>query len=213
MLNDTPTGFEPVLAVRSLLSDLTVPWWIAGGWAIDLAVGQVTRPHDDVDVVLLERDEHALRGLSGLHFQLVVGPDHQEQPWPTARRLLAGPDSIRLVSPELPLPTQVLFGAAIGTTWVYHRGKPTVTRSLSETSKQRYLIPYLAPEVVLTMKSMSERDKDTQDFEAALPRLDNSQREWLHDAITRRWRASRRRAGDPLADTSEHPWTTRLIAS
>jgi hypothetical protein len=75
MLNDTPTGFEPVLAVRSLLSDLTVPWWVAGGWAIDLAIGQVTRPHDDVDVVLLERDEHALRGLSGLHFQLVVGPD------------------------------------------------------------------------------------------------------------------------------------------
>ena len=54
-------GFGPVLAVRSLLSDLTVPYWIAGGWAIDLAVGRVTRDHADVDVMLLERDEHALR--------------------------------------------------------------------------------------------------------------------------------------------------------
>ena len=54
-------GFGPVLAVRSLLSALTVPYWIAGGWAIDLAVGRVTRDHADVDIMLLERDEHALR--------------------------------------------------------------------------------------------------------------------------------------------------------
>jgi hypothetical protein len=28
-------GFEPVRAVGSLLSGLTVPWWITGGWAPD----------------------------------------------------------------------------------------------------------------------------------------------------------------------------------
>jgi Aminoglycoside-2''-adenylyltransferase len=49
-------------AVGSLLSGLTVPWWITGGWAIDLAVGHVTRDHSDVNVMMLERDEHALRG-------------------------------------------------------------------------------------------------------------------------------------------------------
>lgn len=38
-------GFGPVLAVRSFLSALTVPYWIAGGRAIDLAVGRVTRDH------------------------------------------------------------------------------------------------------------------------------------------------------------------------
>lgn len=109
MHTDVPAGFEPVQAVRSLLSSLAVPWWVTGGWAIDLAVGQVTRPHEDVDVVLLERDEHALRRLPGVGLQLVVGPDHQEQPWTAGRRMLAGPDSVRLISSRLPLPTQVLF--------------------------------------------------------------------------------------------------------
>jgi len=213
MLNDTSAGFEPVLAVRSILSNLTVPWWIAGGWATDLAIGRVTRPHDDVDVVLLERDEHALRELRDLDLRLVVGPDHEEQPWPAGRRLVAGPDSVRLVSPGLPLPTQVLFGAAVGPTWVYHRGKPTITRPLVEATQERHDIPYFAPEVVLAMKAMSERAKDYDDFRAALPSLDINQRDWLQDAITRRWRGSRRRAGDPLADVSEHPWTAHLIAS
>jgi hypothetical protein len=45
MNSTSNAGFGPVLAVRSLLSDLTVPW-IAGGWAIDLAVGCVTGDHD-----------------------------------------------------------------------------------------------------------------------------------------------------------------------
>jgi hypothetical protein len=213
MRTDIPAGFEPVQAVRSLLSGLTVPWWVTGGWAIDLAIGQVTRPHDDVDVVLLERDEHALRHLPGVVLQLVVGPDRQEQPWTAGRRMLAGPDSVSLVSPRLPVPTQVLFAAAVGTTWVYHRGKPTILRLLSEAGQDRYGIPYLAPEVVLTMKSMSGRDKDEHDFSSALPLLNRDQREWLQDAITRRWQGFRHRAGDPPAASSDHPWISRLITS
>jgi hypothetical protein len=213
MHTHVPAGFEPIEAVRSLLSSLTVPWWVTGGWAIDLAVGQVTRPHDDVDVVLLERDEHALRHLSGVGLQLVVGPAHQEQPWTAGRRMLAGPDSVRLISPRLPLPTQVLFAAAVGAAWVYHRGRPTILRPLSEAGQARYGIPYLAPEVVLTMKSMSGRDKDEHDFSSALPLLDRDQREWLHDAITRRWQGFRRRAGDGLAASGDHPWTSRLTTS
>jgi hypothetical protein len=209
-----PYGFEPVLHVGSLLSDLSVPWWITGGWAIDLAVGQPTRPHDDVDVVLLERDEHALRtDLADVELQLTVGPDQQKQPWPTGRRLVAGPDSVRLISPRLSLPTQVLFGAAVGTTWVYHRGRPNITRSLAEATYRRHGVPFLAPEVVLSMKSISDRDKDQLDFETAVSVLDDGQRRWLSEAVTRRWRAHRRRLGDPQADSAEHPWAARLAVA
>ena len=37
------------------------PWWIAGGWAIDLFLGKVTREHEDVDVAILRIDEKAFR--------------------------------------------------------------------------------------------------------------------------------------------------------
>jgi hypothetical protein len=57
-------------AVSSLLSGLTVPWWITGGCAIDLAAGHVSRDHADVNVMMLERDEYALRGLTGVGIPL-----------------------------------------------------------------------------------------------------------------------------------------------
>jgi hypothetical protein len=83
-------SFEPVHAIASLLSSLAVPWWITGGWAIDLAVGRVTRNHTDVDIMMLERDEHALRALTGVDIQLIADGE-PVGPWPAGRRLTAGP--------------------------------------------------------------------------------------------------------------------------
>ncbi len=74
----------------------------------------------------------------------------------------------------------------MGSTQVYQRGKPTILRPLGEAGRARHGIPHLAPEVVLTMKPMSERDKDEHDFSSVLPLLDRDQRELLHDAINRR---------------------------
>jgi aminoglycoside-2''-adenylyltransferase len=44
---------------------LHVPWWIAGGWAIDLFLGRQTREHEDLDVLMLRRDQQAVRTLLG----------------------------------------------------------------------------------------------------------------------------------------------------
>jgi hypothetical protein len=37
-------------------ANISVPWWIAGGWAIDLFLNRETRPHADLDVGVLRRD-------------------------------------------------------------------------------------------------------------------------------------------------------------
>lgn len=47
--------------VSDLLRDLSVPWWVAGGWAIDLIVGKQTRPHADIDVQFLRADQRAVQ--------------------------------------------------------------------------------------------------------------------------------------------------------
>ena len=52
--------------VASLFSAMPCPWWIAGGYAIELAVGRRVRDHGDVDVMMLRQDQlhlhDALRG-------------------------------------------------------------------------------------------------------------------------------------------------------
>lgn len=185
-------GFGPVLAARSLLSGLTVPYWIAGGWAIDLAVGRVTRDHADVDVMLLERDEHALgTDLAQVDVRL-IDRDGQPGPWPAGRRLVTGPGPRRLAggagrlvlySKSLPLPTEVFLGSAVRTSWVYHRGGWCIRRPLADITRHRDGIPFLAPEVVLLFKARSKTGKDQRDVETALPALSAEQRSWLEDAL------------------------------
>lgn len=200
-------GFEPVLAVASLLSGLAVPWWITGGWAIDLAVGHRTRDHTDVDVMMLERDEHALRGLTGVDIQLVAG-GQPPGPWPAARRLFAAPDpgpnpgpkggpgrqigADRLVvrGQTFPLPAEVIPASAVGAIWVYRKGSHVFTRPLADMTRYWQGIPFVAPEVVLLIKARPglgrpAADSDQRDFEAALPGLSAEQRVWLKDAIER----------------------------
>jgi hypothetical protein len=183
MNSTSNVGFGPVLAVRSLLSDLTVPYWIAGGWAIDLAVGRVTRDHADVDIMLLERDEHALRtDLTQVDVQL-IGRDGQPGPWPAGRRPIAAPDRLILHSKNLPLPTEVLLASAVGAFRVYHRGAHCIRRPLAGITRHRDGIPFLAPEVALLFKSRSNGDKDRHDIETALPALNAEQRSWLQDTL------------------------------
>jgi hypothetical protein len=192
MNSTSNAGFGPVLAVRSLLSDLTVPYWIVGGWAIDLAAGRVTREHADVDVMLLERDEHALRtDLTGVNVRF-VGRGGQPGPWPAGRRLLPGPGPRRLAggagrlvlhSKSLPLPTEVVLGSAVGAFWVYHRGVGCVRRPPADITRHRDGIPFLAPEVVLLLKARSKAERDQRDVQTALPVLSAEQRSWLRDTL------------------------------
>jgi Aminoglycoside-2''-adenylyltransferase len=52
----------PSLAgLGELLRDAPFPWWIAGGWAIDLFVARPTRAHHDLDVELLRRRDRPRR--------------------------------------------------------------------------------------------------------------------------------------------------------
>lgn len=43
--------FSP-LQVQSLLQGAPFPWWISGGWALDLFLGRQTRPHFDIDIAM-----------------------------------------------------------------------------------------------------------------------------------------------------------------
>jgi hypothetical protein len=41
------------------------PWWIAGGYAIELAIGRPVRDHGDIDVMVLSHDQ--IRVQEALH--------------------------------------------------------------------------------------------------------------------------------------------------
>jgi lincosamide nucleotidyltransferase A/C/D/E len=65
------TSAEAVLDVLDLLRAHQVRVWIGGGWGIDALVGRQTRPHADLDIVVLEA-ETTLAALEAAGFEVVV---------------------------------------------------------------------------------------------------------------------------------------------
>ena len=63
--------WEPIAIeeLPNVLRDLEAPWWIAGGWALDLFLGRVTRAHNDVEIADFRADVDAVRvALPGWEF-------------------------------------------------------------------------------------------------------------------------------------------------
>lgn len=157
-------------------------WWVAG--AIELAVGRPLRPHSDIDVLLLRRDQLAAQqALAGWEWW-AADPPGTLRPWRPGEILPAGVHDIWC------RPTgsdhwrvQVMLDESDGDGWVSHR-YPRVRRSISSIGNVTPDgIPYLVPEIQLFYKSKSPRPKDLIDFDAALPLLSAVQRQWLTESI------------------------------
>ncbi len=54
-------SLDEVLAVCRFLGDFPGPWWVGGGWAIDVWAGSPSREHEDVEICVLRSDQVTLK--------------------------------------------------------------------------------------------------------------------------------------------------------
>ena len=189
------TPLEPDAAAE-LLADAAFPWWVAGGWALDLYLGRVTRAHADLDVGLLRRDLPAacavLRG-----WEIWIAQDGKlcalgdpEALEPEAHCLWCRTGS------EAAWTLELLVEEGDRSRWVYRRDR-RIARPLADTVRRTPAgVPYLAPEVQLLFKAKTPRPRDEADFEELLPHLDRPSRSWLAGALE--------------CAHAGHPWIERL---
>jgi hypothetical protein len=179
-------------------STLQVPWWIAGGWALDLYLGTQSRAHADLDIGVLRRDiTTALAALpsweiftarGGALAPLRVG----EAPQSAVHSLWCRPVGSTFWTFEL------MLDDCIDGVWCYRR-ESSIRRPLASVIQRTPSgIPYLAPEIQLLYKARASRARDHADFELVGPRLDATARRWLVDSLVRA------EAG--------HPWIAALTA-
>ena len=182
--------WEPVAPqdVPRLLAGFDGPWWLAGGWAIDAHLGRTTRVHEDTDVLVLRRDQHAVREVLADWDVHAADPPGRLRPWPVGETL---PMSVHDVwcRPDhgSPWALQLMIDDTDphdSATWVYRRDarvrRPVATLAGQASDEHRAV---LAPEVQLLQKSKGRRPKDQADFEAAAPFLDSEARTWLHEVL------------------------------
>jgi hypothetical protein len=169
-----PLGLDEA---AELMRDFPAPWWIVGGWAIDLFVGRETRDHSDVDVVVRRADQELLRERF-TSWDVQVAHNGKLEPWagylePPRSGLWARADA------SGPWQLQFILAQHDGDDWLY-RHDESIRLPLDEVVlRDSADIPFARPEIVLLSKARLVRDQDDRDFETALPLLDDTSRSRL----------------------------------
>jgi hypothetical protein len=176
-------ALEPA-AAHQILRAVDAPWWIAGGWAIDLFVGSQTRAHKDLDVGVRRAD--ASRVIAAL-------PDWEffEAKDGSLARLAAGMDPRAGVNSLWSRPVgephwdlELLLDDSDESDWIFRR-EPSIRRPLAAAVRVTPDgTPYLAPEIQLLYKARDLRPEDQSDFEHAAPLLDRIAGGWLRDRLS-----------------------------
>jgi hypothetical protein len=167
------------------LEVVKAPWYVAGGWAIDLFLGGQRREHEDLEIAVpSSRFDEVVDALSDFEFFVITGPreaipleaarDRLEQTHQTWVREPAG-GSWRL---------DVFREPSDGDTWICRRSRAITMPYERLVERTADGLPYGRPEVILLYKAKHfQQPKNQKDFEAALPRLETERRRWLRDAL------------------------------
>jgi hypothetical protein len=186
-------NLEPVSFLHELMTGFERPWFVVGGWAIDLFVGSQSREHDDIEIGIYRNDQQWLRRhLGAWQFTKVVNGESAR--WNDGELLELPVHELhaRSSSPERQL--EILLQEESNEHWLYRRNA-----EIGEKKRDVCLvsngIPYLRPDIVLLFKAKNTRAKDERDFELVRERLTERQRDWLREALVKchpehRWLSS-----------------------
>jgi hypothetical protein len=208
-----PKPFHYLLEVAEMLSGLGKPWYIAGGWAIDLYLGQQRRDHKDVDMAVFRQDQFAFQEYfldRSWKLRKYIGDSVQVEPWLIGEQLNL-PDRGILAEPsDVAMPRiDILLSETKGDLWYYHADS-RITHPVKTLGLRSDLgVPFFSPEIVLLFKARHvstdepndsiHQENDEKDFQAIRRLLTTEQRTWLVKAL--------------ILFYSNHPWLKYLMES
>ncbi|HXQ11279.1 MAG TPA: hypothetical protein VN805_09835 [Caulobacteraceae bacterium] len=182
------------------LAGVSAPWAVAGGWAIDLWLGEQTREHEDLEITVPAAFFPEIRArLDDLGLKLfavddgaVIALEPGEAP---ARRT----HQTWVMDPAVAgWRVDVFREPGDAQTWIYRRTGALSAPRAWAAGRTPAGIPFVAPQIVLLFKAKAMRDKDRADFSIVAPRLSPEARNWLAAALE--------------TIHPGHPWIGRLSA-
>src|SRR5215213_9050171 len=116
-----------------VMADFNAPWWVAGGWALDLWMERESRPHHDVDIAILRGDQQKLyRSLSRWELYYAT-PDHKLLPLSPERWLRPPIHGVWVRrAHDAPWLCEFLLNEHTGSEWMYRVVEPGVAARLDK---------------------------------------------------------------------------------
>jgi hypothetical protein len=152
--------------VAALFSALPCMWWVAGGHAIDLAVGRSVRDHGDIDVMVLRRDQLHIQQILPRWQWWAVDPPGTLRPWTHQEHLPQGVHDIWCrPGPDRPWQIQVMLDESSNDEWVSRRD-PHIRRPLAtigKTAKKQHPLPGPGDSAVLQGQGPTPERRDRPD--------------------------------------------------
>jgi hypothetical protein len=176
------TGDELTRAVDAMRG-FDRPWFVAGGWALDLFLGAVSRDHADLEIALFREDQRALRRqLARWEFEKVAGG--HRVPWSVDEWLIPPVHEVHAsAGTGSSGGLEFLLNEREGDQWVYRRNAAVRCPANDIGLRSSGGVPFLRPEIVLLYKAKAPRPVDEQDFEAVRRGLEAPSRAWLRAAL------------------------------
>lgn len=158
------------------------PWFVAGGWALDLFRGSVSRQHADVEIALFREDQQALRQhLAGGEFEKVDAGRRSR--WPADEWLALPIHEVHGSASGESWQLEFLLNEHEAGQWVYRRNVAVRYPACEVGLRPVDGIPFLRPGIVLLYKGKAQRPMDEQDFQMVRCALAATERAWLRWAL------------------------------
>ena len=198
---DVYGDWEPLTPgeLRDLMAGFPAAWWVVGGHAIEAFTG-VRRFHEDIDLVVFDKDVPALREHLGGTFHLwsnwggtfrILDDEHPEPLHPRSQIWMRK-------DARSPWRVDCILNPDRAGRWLSKRDDDHVADLEDVSWVAGDGVRYLNPEVTMLFKALQHRPKDEVDLGNVWPLLDAAQRAWLADAVRR--------------TLPDHPWQARLDA-
>lgn len=174
---------EALKAVPYLMRGFPSFWCVAGGWAIDLYLGRVTRSHGDVELAIFRQDQSLLHThFSDWRFGKVAAGHLTD--WVSGEYLSPPIHEIHArTNTGPPLSLEFLLNDRVADAWAFRRNL-SVTLPLDQAIRRGHAdFPILNPGIVLLFKAKNSREKDELDSQATLNALSQDDRRWLRSAL------------------------------
>lgn len=171
--------------VSLVLANVEAPWYVAGGWAIDLFLGGQRREHEDLEIAVPSRRFHEIAdALEGLEICVITGPG-EAMVLDDAPDRLATTHQTWVREPDTGLwRIDVIREPSTDDTWICRRDERIRLPFADAIERTAEGIPFGRPELALLYKAKySHQAKHQGDFAAVLPKLGPERRRWLAEAL------------------------------